>query len=166
MRKRLIFAIVALLLLAPWPVAYAFENNLAGASVIPLEVVAAPGSAAPRCQVYGRAIGSVTPGDLFYINMKSNAIDSLVTLYITNTDELSQYYRYMTLRVGIYTQTEEQWQKLDGLPETFVTLNNGLVSFTLPGLADYKVTIDGGCFYSLTAAGSTEPAPKFYLTAE
>lgn len=139
---------------------------------MPVEVTAAADFAAPQCNVYGRALGSVTPGDIFYIKANERSIDNLVTLYITNTDELSLCYRYLTLEVGIYVDTgEDQWRRLDeadGLPATFITLRNGLVSFYLPGLAEYKIMIDGGCFYCLTTSGSTggSLAPEFYLTVE
>ena len=171
MRKHLLFAILALALLTPWPVAYAYENNLAGASVMRVDVTAAPDAAAPRCNVYGKAIGSVTPGDLFYVDAADSSADSIITLLITNADELSRCYRYLTLRVGVYIQTgDNQWQKLtdsDGIAETYITLKNGSAGFTIQGCARYKVTIDGGCFYCLSAnteGGSI--SPDFYLTVE
>ena len=34
----------------------------------------------------------------------------------------------------------------------------------LPGFARYKITIDGGCFYSYGAGGGDAAAPRFYLT--
>lgn len=171
MRKNLLFALLATLLLAPWPVAYAYENNPAVAAPMQVEVAAAPDTAAPRCDVYGKAVGSVTPGDLFFIDAADDRADTTLTLYITNTDELSRYYRYMTLRVGVYVQTaDNRWQRLtgeDGLPETFLTLKNGGVSFDIQGCARYKVGIDGGCFYCLsTGKEAASLSPNFYLTVE
>ena len=53
------------------------------------------------------------------------------------------------------------------VPETFITLRNGYVSFSLYGYTRYKITIDGGSFYCMTAAadGGTL-SPKFYLTVD
>ena len=33
------------------------------------------------------------------------------------------------------------------LADTYITMLNGKVNFTLPGYAKYKITIDKGCFY-------------------
>ena len=63
-----------------------------------------------------------------------------------------------------------KWVRVSGYdseptPETFITLRNGYVSFSLYGYARYKITVDGGSFYCLTAAvDSGTLSPKFYLT--
>ncbi|GAF75441.1 unnamed protein product, partial [marine sediment metagenome] len=45
-----------------------------------------------------------------------------------------------------------------------ITMRNGQVSFNLTGLAEYKVTIDGGSFYCSTAnTDSGSLSPQFYL---
>ena len=170
---KLIFPLVAALLLAPWPVAYAYsyEGELAGQGLIQVE--AAEPSATPSAVAFGRAIGGVTSGDLFYIDATDSATDFTVTLYITNAEELSHCYRYLILEVGVYVESEAgEWVRASGYdsepaPETFITLRNGYVSFSLYGYARYKITIDGGSFYCLTAAadGGTL-SPKFYLTVD
>jgi hypothetical protein len=44
-------------------------------------------------------------------------------------------------------------------------MQNGQVSFTLPGYARYKITIDKGCFYYYgDSDGEGAVAPEFYLT--
>ena len=98
--------------------------------------------------------------------------DIPVNLYITNTDELVRHYRYMNLNIGVYAQTGSgQWVKAavrDGetLPDIFITMSNGHVSFTLSGHARYKITVDKGCFYCYgTSDGERAVPPAFYLTA-
>ena len=167
-----ILSLLAILLLTPWPVAYAHDNALAKEE--PIQITAAEPSAAPSLSVFGKAIGGVdTPGDLFYIDTTGSPIDMLVTLHLTNAEELVHYYRYFMLNIGIYTQTDtNQWEKAtasDGepIPDTYLTMQNGRVSFMLPGYAKYKVTIDNGsfsCFRSDADGGSI--SPRFYLTAE
>ena len=166
------FPLLAVLLLAPWPVAYTYDNATAGEQPVQIEV--AESSVAPSWSTFGGAIGGVTnPGDLFYIDMTNDAADALVTLHITNTDELIQCYSYLILNVGVYVQTgNDQWEKAaagngEALPDTYITMRNGLVSFSLPGYARYKITIDRGCFYCFkTGTDGGSISPKFYLTAE
>ena len=169
MKKKLIFPLLAALLLIPWPVAYAHDNALAGQA--PIQIEAADPAAVPQWKAYGNAIGGVTPGDLFYINSGNNTADMPVTLHMTNTDELVHNYRYLTLNVGVYVQTgTDQWEKATAgngelLPDTYITMLNGKVSFTLPGYAKYKITIDKGCFYCYgTDTGESAASPEFYLT--
>jgi hypothetical protein len=169
MKRKLILLLLATLLLTPWPVAYAHENDMAGQA--PVQIEAAETTAAPHWKAFGKAIGGVTPGDLFYIDTINSTADMLVTLYITNADELSQHYRYLTLNVGVYIQTgTDQWEKTttdtgEPLPDTYITMLNGRVSFTLPGYAKYKITIDKGCFYCYgTSTDESAVSPTFYLT--
>lgn len=177
MRNRWIkrfFPIIALLLLTPWPVAYAhnYTNDMAGQDAVRVEV--ADSSVAPSWSAFGRAIGGVsTPGDLFYIDAANNAADIVVTLHITNTQELSHCYRYLILKVGVYVEgSAGEWEKAswcngEPMPETFITLRNGQVSFTLAGYANYKVTLDGGSFYCITTnTDSGSLSPQFYLEAD
>ena len=171
MKKNLLFALVVILLLAPWPVAYAYDNDMVGEG--PVQIEAAEASAAPSLKVFGNAIGGVTPGDLFYIDTANTSIDIPVTLYLTNTDELIRHYRYLNLKVEVYVQTgTDQWEKIteyngELIPDTYITMRNGYVSFTLPGCARYKVAIDSGCFYAYRATtDGASYSPKFYLAAE
>lgn len=106
--KRL-FPFVVLFLLAPWPVAYAFENS-GGQPAI--QVSSAQTSAQPRWTVFGNAVGKVTPGDLFVIDTTNSTADMPVTLYMTNSDELVHSYRYLILKVGFYKQKADGgWTK-------------------------------------------------------
>ena len=170
MKRKLIFPLIAALLLAPWPVAYAYDEAMAVNT--PMNIEAVEPAAAPKLNAFGNAIGGVTPGDLFRIDSSSNNADTLFTLYITNTDELMHYYRYMTLNIGIYVQTDiDRWEKVnpgegETPRETYLTMQSGMVSFMLPGYAIYKITIDKGCFFCYgTGADRSAALPEFYLTA-
>ena len=163
-----ILSLFAILLLAPWPVAYAFDAEATAQGAI-IEVAQA--SAAPSAIAFERAIGAITPGDLFYIDTTGTTADITATLHLTNTQELVHSYRYMTLKTGIYVQTDSgEWGKAatrngELIPDTYITLRNGQVSFPLPGYAKYKVAIDSGSFYYIsTNADGGGISPQFYLT--
>ena len=169
-----IFSLLAVLLLAPWPVAYAqsYNGDIAGQDAVRIEVAEA--STTPIWTVFGRAIGGVsTPGDLFYIDATNNAADIQVTLYITNAQELIHCYRYLILKVGVYVKSNGgEWERAsrgngETIPDTFITMRNGRVSFTLPGYTKHKVTIDSGSFYCFTIKGNGGSfSPQFYLTVD
>ncbi len=167
MRKRLV-PLLGILLLAPWPAACLYDGAKPEPEAVKIEAIQP--SSAPSWKVYAGVIGGVTsPVDLFYIDITNNAADVLANLYLTNADELSHYYRYMILKVGVYRQTGADWQKAvksngEPFPDTYLTMENGRVSFTLPGYARYKVTIDSGSFYCFrTPADGSDISPRFYL---
>ena len=161
------FPLIVLLLLAPWPVAYAHTfdaNAMSEQDTARIEI--AEVSAQPTWSAFGKAIGGVTPGDLFYIDATDSPADIQVTLYITNAQELIGSYRYLILEVGVYAESDTgEWEKAS--TDTFITLRNGHVRFTLPGLAEYKVTIDGGSFYCTTSnSDSGSLSPQYYLEVD
>jgi len=172
-KKRLlkrIFPIVAFMLLIPWPVAYGYEATGASAAQEPVQVTVAEASARPTWIAFGKAIGGVTAGDLFYIDAMDNPADINVTLYLTNAEELVSSYRYLILKVGLYSQVAEgDWQKVpeyngEPVPDTFITMTNGQVTYNLPGSENYTLTIDGGSFYCYgVEAGEDSASPNFYL---
>jgi hypothetical protein len=169
MKRKLIFILLTALLLTPWPVAYAYDDAAGQRQV---QIVAAAPTEAPELNAFGKAVGGVTPGDLFYIDTGNIATDIPVTLYMTNTDELVHHYRYMTLNIGVYAQTGNgQWEKVatsggEIQPEIYITMSNGRANFTLPGCARYKITVDKGCFYCYGASNSERGvSPALYLTA-
>jgi len=160
-----LFPLLAVLLLVPWPIAYAHNYDAtATGRQDALRIEVAETSAQPTWTVFGKAIGGVEAGDLFYIDATDNPADIQVTLYLTNAQ---------ILKVGVYVQSDSgEWEKASGydgelIPEIFITMRNGHVSFTLAGYANYKVTIDGGSFYSFTAnAEGDSLSPRFYLEVE
>ncbi|MFH1651006.1 MAG: hypothetical protein ABID87_02720 [Chloroflexota bacterium] len=167
MKKKLLFLLAAVILLTPWPVAYAYDNTPGEQS--PVDITAAA-AGLPGWTAYGSAIGGVsTPGTLYFIDATTYPGDTQVTLYLTNTLDLSHDYRYLMLRVGLYAEDGADWTWAtapggDPFPKTYLTMRNGRVSFSVPGYARYKLTVDGGSFYCYP--GGTSAVPEFYLTAE
>jgi hypothetical protein len=168
---KIIFPIVSFLLLAPWPVAYAYADNSGNSAPDFVQVTPATTEAAPSINTCSGTISSVTPGDLFCINAAGSNADMEATLYLTNSDELVHYYRYAIMKVGVYVQDSEGgWQKATNsfgieVPETYISMIDSQVVLHLPGLANYKITLDSGSIYSLESkdgqTGSIQP--QFYL---
>ena len=170
---RLILLLSAVLLLTPWLASYAYgvSNGVSGHETVHIEV--AESSTAPSATLFGRAIGGVTPGDLFYIDATANAPDITVNLYLTNVHELTPCLRYLILGVGIYFESSDgRWRKASlwngkPVPDTFVTLRNSPVTLILAGYTKYKITVDSGSFYCMTAnTNGDNLSPQFYLTVE
>ncbi len=168
MLKR-IFPFIALLLLLPWPVAYAYDvvNDTADQDTIRIEI--AEDSVKPSFTAFGKAIGGVPPGDLFYIDATNNTADIVTTIYLNNAQDLIGHYTFLILKVGVYVENDGNWEKAYGsngelISETVLSMRNGQVSFLLPGYANYKVTIDGGSFYCHNASGDDSTlSPQLYL---
>ena len=97
-----IFPLIALLLLLPWPVAYAFDVNQEDQETIRIEV--AETSVEPSFTVWGKAIGGIDSGELFYIDATNNAADIAATIYLTNANELVNHYTFLMLKVGVYVE--------------------------------------------------------------
>jgi hypothetical protein len=165
MKKKLLLPLLAALLLAPWPIVYAYDS--VNAANLPVAISPANVSVAPQMQAFGHAIGSVSPGELFRVNTSTIVADTPFSLCFTNTDELMKCYRYMNLNIGIYVQTyADQWQKVTDSGDIYLTLQSGLVTFNLTGDAVYKITIDKGCFYCYGANSAGNIAvPVFNLAA-
>lgn len=170
MKKALFLISVLILLLIPCSVAYAYDGAKANETSMTIEP--ADATSAPHIDAFSNAIGGVEAGDLFFIDVSNTPLDTPFTLYMTNVDELVHSYRYMNLNVGIYVQTDTgSWDKFNAItgepyPDIYLTMQNGLVSFTLPGNAKYKVTVDKGCFRCYgVSPGITIEIPSFYLTA-
>ncbi|MFC1990998.1 hypothetical protein ACFLU9_02475 [Chloroflexota bacterium] len=171
-----LFPLLAVALLVPWPIAYAHSYNVngAGQDADAVQVEVAGDSAKPSWTAFGGAIGGVTtPGELFYVDASGHPGDILITLHITNTNELIHHYRYLILKVGVYAQTGiEQWQEAsaaDGelVSDIYITLRNGQVSANLAGHMEYKVAIESGSFYRFTAnADGGSLSPRFYLAVD
>jgi hypothetical protein len=156
-----------------WLTSIAYAQTALDSGQAEISVEAAPASTAPAATFFGKAIGGITPGDLFYINATNSPQDMTISLYITNADVLIHYLRYLTLRVGFYVEDGNgQWQKVtsqDGVvsPDIYITLQNSPVDIVLPGLGHYKVTIDSGCYNCFsTPSDGSNMAPSFYLNVE
>ncbi|OGO20780.1 MAG: hypothetical protein A2Z15_01950 [Chloroflexi bacterium RBG_16_50_11] len=170
MKRALFFTLIAALLLIPYGVTYAYDGANAADNYLSIEP--ADPALAPNINVIGNAIGGVSAGDLFYIDITNTMADTPFTLYITNVDELVHSYRYMNLNIGLYVQTSaDSWEKVTAtagelLQDMYITMQNGMASFTLLGNAKYKITIEKGCFYSYgISPGKSIAIPSFYLSA-
>jgi hypothetical protein len=171
MKRNFLVVLVAALLLAPWPIVYAYEGVNADSETSPT-IQAAAAEYGPVIKAYGNAVGKVTSGELFYIDLTGTQVDSRYQLMITNSDELVHDYRFMNLKVGIYVQGEDEnhWTKMaatngDKLPDMFITMFTGTVDFNLRGGTRYKIIIETGCFYCYGLTQEAEAAaPSFYLT--
>ena len=165
MKKTFIFIATLVLLLIPCGAAYAYDGVDADENPMIIE----PADPAPQIIVYGNAIGGVEADDLFYVDITGTTADTPFTLYMTNVDELIHSYRYMNLNIGIYIQIDTNiWEKLNvtSCPDMYLTMQNGLVNFTLPGGAKYKVTLENGCYRSYhVTPGNSIAMPSFYLTS-
>ena len=169
---KLILVLVAAVAFVTCSVAYAHDSSAAAAQ--PVTVEPATAEALPSWKAFGGAIGGVShPGDLFYIDATNSSADISVVVSLTNTHELSHSYRYLLLEVGVYRNTEpsdldrnSSWEEVL-VPETYVSLRNAQATVVLPGCAEYKVTIDEGCFYCFPGGNEAESvSPKFHLTVE
>lgn len=170
MKRAVFFAIIAAVLLVPGAVVYTYGT--VSAANIESTVQPADPASIPTMHVFGNAIGSVSAGDLFLIDTSGEDADIALMLLMTNIDELIRNYRYMTIKIGVYIQTNDnKWEKLvifsgEATPDIYVTMQNGSVSLTIPAKGKYKVSIEGGCFQSYSIAPGEEVAiPQFCLTS-
>jgi len=173
MKKKLLFITLILILLCPWPVAYAHEHSMAGTQPGGVTVTSAGSADKPTLEVVGGGIGGLSPGHLFYIDSVDCGADVSAALHLTNSDELVKYFRYVILKVGVWKQAADgEWQRArlssgEVVPDTYLSMQNGMVTYRLPGYARYRISIDGGCNYSLGAvAGGSPVSPSFYLGVE
>jgi hypothetical protein len=173
MRKTAIFILIVIIALIIIPrvtsTAYGQVNDYDSNQNV--QITAADPSEAPSAVFYGKAIGSITAGDLFYVDAANSQADITLSLYVTNTDELTHYLRYITLRVAVYIQDGDgQWtipqSGVEEPPETYLTLQNSPASFTLTGGVRYKISIISGCYYCISTGNPGDRIiPRFYLNS-
>jgi hypothetical protein len=119
--------------------------------------------------------GSITAGDLYYVDTIGYDGDVVATLYISNADALSKDYAYLNMQVNVWelthTMPADTWSSAqatyaDGtaIGTVYLTLENGFITFVLEGNSHYAISIDGGNFYCVdTDAADGELSPDFYL---
>jgi hypothetical protein len=161
-----IFPLIALVLLLPWPVAYA--TDVAGGTDEDKVRVEIAEENLPNFNAWGKAIGGVPAGDLFYIDATNEPADRVITLSLTNPDELINHFTFMNLRIGVYAENNGAWEPADGssgeiVPETILSMQNGQVSFLLSGFAKYKISVNGGAFYCTNANDDGGLSPELFL---
>jgi hypothetical protein len=172
MRNLVKVAIIAILVImaVSWLTTTAFGHDndslqLNAAAAEGPVITPAPLADAPAVTFFGNAIGTVTPGDLFYIDSSNVSMDLEFTLYLTNADQLTPSLAYLHLNIAVYRETTPgQWEKLQ-TPDQFLTMQNGHVAFILPGMANHKIVISGGCYKTHALTTASGAAPVFYLEA-
>jgi hypothetical protein len=164
MKRAIFFAIVAAIILIPSAVAYGYER--ANAADISINIEAADQSQVPTVHIWGNYTGTISDGDLFTINTSGATVDTTFTLVMSNLDELINYYRFLTMNISIYVQSgTDGWEKMV-TAEMLITMENGELTFSLPGNAKYKVTVESGSYHSFSfTRGKSVAIPQFSLTA-
>lgn len=168
MKRKLLFGFLLAMLLIPWPVAYAYDDGSDG--VYPLTIEERDAAHAPSLKGYGNAIGSVEPGELFYIDSMNPDLDLSFILFFTNLDDMAVSFRYMNLAIGVYADDGSGgWIEVTDYgsrsSDLYLTMYTGSVEFTLNGYSRYKVTVDRGCFYAYALKpGQSVAVPEFYLS--
>ena len=203
MKKGLIFAIALVVLLSATAVTFARDTatesvsiSAGGASgfaagselgasqaVSAVKLKHSTGNSAPYTNVpptwspvVGQ-VGSITAGDLYFLDCTNYAGDVLVTLNITNPSALAKDYEYLNLLVNVWSGGAGVWTtqatNADGSPiysvgpplvETYLNIQNGNISFILAGSTKYCITVDSGSYHCIdTNATGGSLSPDFYL---
>jgi hypothetical protein len=164
MKKAIFFAIVAAILLVPWAVAYGYDK--VNAADISVNIEPADQSAVPTIHVWGNYTGNISNGDLFTIDTSGATTGTTFTLAISNVDALAGCYRCLSMNIGVYVQSgTEGWEKTAGT-EMLVSMENNALTFSLPGNAKYKVTVESGSYHSFHITnGKNVAIPQFSMTA-
>jgi hypothetical protein len=113
--------------------------------------------------------GAVTAGDVYYIDTTDYLGDILVTVFLTNTDELIKDYSYLNLQINVWAGTSGDWDQsnmADGssIGTVYLTLTGGYATFILSGNTEYCIAVDDGNYYCIdTDAAGGSLSPDFYL---
>jgi hypothetical protein len=113
--------------------------------------------------------GAVTAGDIYYVDAGDYTGDILVTINLTNPEELSLDYSYLNLNVNVWEGSSGDWSQAaeaDGsaIGTVYLTLINGSTTFILHGATEYCISLDGGSYYCInTNATGGSLSPDFYL---
>ena len=121
--------------------------------------------------------GAITGGDVYYLNTTDYTGDILVTLYLTNPNELQKNYSNLMMKVNVWKRVladpDDPWVQAtmangDAIVDTmYLTINNGNVSFILTGDLEYCISVDGGSYYCIdTNAAGGELSPAFFLEVQ
>ncbi len=172
MKKKLLFGLLMAALLVPWPVAYAYDGGSpASGADYPVTVTPVESDLTPQVTVYGAAIGSIQPGDLFYIDTANATMDASFILFFTNNDDLAATYRSLSVEIGLFGRdTGGDWVPVtDYGPASqalFMCLKSGSTQFTVTGYNRYKVSVTHGYYDAFPFRAGDPPAavPEFYLT--
>lgn len=142
-------------------------------------------AATPTWNPAANIAGSISNGDLYYMDIGSYTGDLLVTLYLNNPAALSHDYSYLNMAICVYgtdssgtawnTSPISQFVDSSGYT-TYLNITNGYVSFILhyndttqtgTGTnthAYFAITVNGGAYYCINPSASNgNLSPQFYL---
>ena len=114
--------------------------------------------------------GTITPGDVYYVDASNYAGDIRVTVYLTNSGLLAEDYTYLNMKVNVWTGSSGSWTQATPIGDSsnatdYLTLDQGTISFILQGNAHYCISIDGGDYYceGTTVDSTHDLSPQFYI---
>jgi hypothetical protein len=121
------------------------------------------------------AVGSVTAGNLYKIQVPDSG-QYMITLFLTDVDELVQAYSYLNLNVTIYAISSDDYNNAS-LGQTlpagatlkateWLTLSSGRVILYVTGSAYYLVRVDDGVFYCTSTSDTDNLGPEFYIMVD
>jgi hypothetical protein len=179
MRKKIIFGIALLLLLASTAIAFAQTTAVTSVSIAAgsssggaadIKTLDSVGTAialkystgiedpythiAPSWDPIVEKPGAITAGDVYYIDCGDYQGDIMATLHLTNASELSLDYSYLDMQINIWEGSSGDWDQAteaDNSPigVVYLTIINGETTFILHGNTEYCLTIDSGSYYCI-----------------
>jgi len=106
-------------------------------------------------------VGSVTAGKLFNFTVPDTG-RYMVTLFLTDVNELVQAYSYLNLNVTI-VQATSAWTESTQETSDWLTLTNGHVVLYVDGNTRYIVKIAQGVYYCTESSNQDNLSPEFYI---
>ncbi len=119
----------------------------------------------PTWTVLNGTIGSITPGNLFYINATDVNEDLQVMLSMVNSNELISRYSFLLLKVEVYVLSGSVWEEVN-MPEQYISMKSPHAKFPLAGLSDYRIFLSSGSFIGQRLSNDISPSPTFFLKVE
>jgi hypothetical protein len=117
--------------------------------------------------------GTISAGDVYYVDCTGNAADVRVTIYLTNSGKLAKDYTYLNMKINVRGGESEDWTQAttvdDSIDATdYLTFDRGEISFILAGSTYYDIMIDSGDFFCAnTLVDATHDlSPEFYINIE
>ena len=119
----------------------------------------------PTATVFNGAIGSITPGNLFYVNATDIDEDLQVMLSIVNSNELRSNYSFLLLKVEVYVLSGSVWEEVN-MPEQYISMKSPQARFPLAGLSYYRISLSRGSFMGRLYSNDISRSPTFFLKVE
>ncbi len=180
-RKFFIVALVVALLISGGTFAYTYTTASSTIGAVPAaDIAAVTAGATPPAgwtapSGYGVAPSwtpvinsteNITKGSIFWIDPGGYTGNIVVTLYLTNSKDLTSSYTYLNMAIMVHSSTDgTSWSevtnpafKSGGKYNYYLALTNGYTQFTLPGGKKYHIAIDGGVYYCISTTGTLYPS--------